>query len=102
MGSPSIITEAMDHASLLPSTCLQHKHAHAKNSKGRRRTARSAAVIFRTNREMEKAAMGSPRLHPHPHGRPDGPGSLPPDKIQAQNDITARLGIKPNRTGKST
>ena len=31
-----------------------------------------------------------------------GPGSLPPDKIQAQNDITARLGIKPNRTGKST
>lgn len=50
----------------------------------------------------EKAAMGSPRLHPHPHGRPAGPGSLPPDKIQAQNDITARLGIKPNRTGKST
>ena len=46
--------------------------------------------------------MGSPRLHPHPHGRPAGPGSLPPDKIQAQNDITARLGIKPNRTGKST
>ena len=102
MGSPSIITEAMDHTSLLPSTCLQHKHAHAKNSKGRRRTARSAAVIFRTNREKKKAAMGSPRLHPHPHGRPAGPGSLPSDKIQAQNDITARLGIKPNRTGKST
>lgn len=33
MGSPSIITEAMDHASLLPSTCLQHSHAHAKTAK---------------------------------------------------------------------
>lgn len=30
------------------------------------------------------------------------PAACRPDKIQAQNDITARLGIKPNRTGKST
>lgn len=31
-GSPSSITAAMDHTSLLPSTCLQHSHAHEKTA----------------------------------------------------------------------